>query len=260
MTGVLIKRGSLVTETDLLRGKTVWRDTGRASCERSFTVTSQARRGYGKLEEEESFPSRSEGLGPSLLAQQAKNPPTIRETWIWSLGWEGPLGGGHGNPLQYSCLENPHGQRSLAGYTAYQVAESDTTERLDTQHTRSFKYLAKIKHFCCLKPLKLCYFAMAVLGNKWNHNVEIVLTTLPCEHITGIVLFPPNNNLEQTIIIFPRYHQMKLLTYWGLMICPRSQLVSEWAGIWIQAGLILDSAVCVCVCVAATVTLPSCLI
>ena len=24
--------------------------------------------------------------------------------------------GGHGNPLQYSCLENPHGQRSLVGY------------------------------------------------------------------------------------------------------------------------------------------------
>ena len=22
-------------------------------------------------------------------------------------------GGGHGKPLQYSCLENPHGQRSL---------------------------------------------------------------------------------------------------------------------------------------------------
>ena len=25
-------------------------------------------------------------------------------------------GGGHGNPFQYSCLENPHGQRSLEGY------------------------------------------------------------------------------------------------------------------------------------------------
>ena len=24
-------------------------------------------------------------------------------------------GGGHGNTLQYSCLENPHGQRSLVG-------------------------------------------------------------------------------------------------------------------------------------------------
>ena len=26
-------------------------------------------------------------------------------------------GRGHGNPLQYSCLENPNGQRSLAGYS-----------------------------------------------------------------------------------------------------------------------------------------------
>ena len=26
-------------------------------------------------------------------------------------------GGGHGNPLQYSCLENPCGQRSLVGYS-----------------------------------------------------------------------------------------------------------------------------------------------
>ena len=25
--------------------------------------------------------------------------------------------GGHSNPLQYSCLENPHGQRSLGGYS-----------------------------------------------------------------------------------------------------------------------------------------------
>ena len=25
-------------------------------------------------------------------------------------------GGGNGNPLQYSCLETRHGQRSLAGY------------------------------------------------------------------------------------------------------------------------------------------------
>ena len=25
--------------------------------------------------------------------------------------------GEHGNPLQYPCLENPHGQRSLVGYS-----------------------------------------------------------------------------------------------------------------------------------------------
>ena len=28
-------------------------------------------------------------------------------------------GGEHGNPLQYSCLENPHGQRSLVGYSPW---------------------------------------------------------------------------------------------------------------------------------------------
>ena len=30
-------------------------------------------------------------------------------------GLERSPGGGHGNPLQYSCLESPHGQRSLEG-------------------------------------------------------------------------------------------------------------------------------------------------
>ena len=43
-------------------------------------------------------------------------------------------GGGHGNPLQYSCLENPHGQRSLAGYSSWGHKEPDTTERLSTHH------------------------------------------------------------------------------------------------------------------------------
>ena len=37
-------------------------------------------------------------------------------------------GGGHGNLLQYSCLENPHGQRSLAGDSPWGHRESDTTE------------------------------------------------------------------------------------------------------------------------------------
>ena len=37
-------------------------------------------------------------------------------------------GGGHGNPLQYSCLENPHGQRSLLGYSPWGRLELDMTE------------------------------------------------------------------------------------------------------------------------------------
>ena len=38
------------------------------------------------------------------------------------------LGGDHGNPFQYSCLENPYGQRSLVGYSPWGHKESDTTE------------------------------------------------------------------------------------------------------------------------------------
>ena len=43
-------------------------------------------------------------------------------------------GGGHGNPLQYSCLENPHGWKSLVGYSPWGHKESDTTERLNRAH------------------------------------------------------------------------------------------------------------------------------
>ena len=42
-------------------------------------------------------------------------------------------GGGHGNPLQYSCPENPMGRRAWQA-TVHRVAESDTTEA--TQQAR----------------------------------------------------------------------------------------------------------------------------
>ena len=43
-------------------------------------------------------------------------------------GLERSLGGGNSNPLQYSWLENPHGQRSLASYNPCDGRESDMTE------------------------------------------------------------------------------------------------------------------------------------
>ena len=42
------------------------------------------------------------------------------------------LGRGHGNPIQYSWLENPYGQRSLVGYSLWGRTESDTPEWLST--------------------------------------------------------------------------------------------------------------------------------
>ena len=37
-------------------------------------------------------------------------------------------GGRHGNLLQQPCLENPHGQRSLEGYSSWGRKESDMHE------------------------------------------------------------------------------------------------------------------------------------
>ena len=53
-----------------------------------------------------------------LVALVVKNPPAntgdVRDVGLIPES-ERYSGGGHGNPPQYSCLENPHGQRSLEG-------------------------------------------------------------------------------------------------------------------------------------------------
>ena len=73
---------------------------------------------------------RYEGTGASQVVLVVKNPPAnagdLRDAGsIPGLGRS--RGGGHGNPLQYSCLEN-RGQRSLVGYSPWGLKESDATE------------------------------------------------------------------------------------------------------------------------------------
>ena len=72
-------------------------------------------------------------LGASQVALVVKSLPAEagsrrQETQVRSLGREDSPGGGHGNPLQYSCLENPRGQRNQAGYSPRGHKESDTTK------------------------------------------------------------------------------------------------------------------------------------
>ena len=47
-------------------------------------------------------------------------------------GWGRSPGGGHGNPFQYAFLENPHGKRTLVGYSPWGFKESDKAEELST--------------------------------------------------------------------------------------------------------------------------------
>ena len=64
------------------------------------------------------------------MVQKVKNPPAVWETWVQSLGWEDPLEEGMATHSGVSCLENPHGLRSLAGYSPWGRKELDTTEWL----------------------------------------------------------------------------------------------------------------------------------
>ena len=57
----------------------------------------------------------------SLIAQLVKNLPAMRETWIWSLGWEDPLEkekATHSSILAWRL------------YNPWDLKESDMTERL----------------------------------------------------------------------------------------------------------------------------------
>ena len=67
-------------------------------------------------------------FGASLVVQTVKNPPSMRETWVRSLGWEDPLE--EGMATHSSILAH----RGAWWATVHGVAESDTTERLSAAH------------------------------------------------------------------------------------------------------------------------------
>ena len=67
-------------------------------------------------------------LWAALVAQMVENPPAVQETQVQSLGREAP-GGGHGRPLQCSCLENP---TDGGAWSDHRVAELDMTDELNS--------------------------------------------------------------------------------------------------------------------------------
>ena len=65
-------------------------------------------------------------------------------------------GEGNGNLLQFFWLENPHGQRSLAGYSPWSHKELDTTERLSTAQYYNF--------YCIVSLLVLVVLSIGVVS------------------------------------------------------------------------------------------------
>ena len=67
-----------------------------------------------------------------------KNTPAVQETQVRSLSREAPPGGGHGNPLQYSSLENPINSAAWLT-TVHRVAKRQTQLKCWAHgHTRTY--------------------------------------------------------------------------------------------------------------------------
>ena len=103
-------------------------------------------------------------LGFPGVSNSKKNPPAMWETWTRSPG------GGHGNPLQYSCPENPHGQRSPAGYSPCGCKESDMTERLSTAHSNNQDKIERPRIFEAVHKRCPTHWAR----RRWGLGITIV--------------------------------------------------------------------------------------
>ena len=63
------------------------------------------------------------------------------DPWAGKIPWKR-----NGNPLQYSCLGKPHGQRSLAGHSPRGHKEVDMTEQLNHHHRHLISITIWFKH------------------------------------------------------------------------------------------------------------------
>ena len=76
-------------------------------------------------------------LGLPLVAQMVENLPAVREPWVQSLGWQDPLEAGMATHSSILAWRIPMDRRTWPA-TVHGIAESDTTEELNTHTAHCF--------------------------------------------------------------------------------------------------------------------------
>ena len=106
------------------------------------------------------------------------------QTWVWFLDWEDSPGAGNGNPLQYSCLENPMDRG------AWQVCgckESGMPECLST----GWPYSSHgVKYHLCGDDSPIYIFSLISILNNRLIDTIVYLTTKNISNLTCLKLFP----------------------------------------------------------------------
>ena len=170
------------------------------------------------------------------ILQLKNNPPAMQETMVLFLGQEDPWrrdrpptpvflgfpggsdakestcnagglgsipelerspGGGHGNPLQYSCLENPHGQRNLVGYSPWSHKESDMATKHSTADEHSSGEAHKAMGWGSLRWLSPVSIEIGDAGSTvnrfyWLPNLASNFT-FPFPNRTPYLILPPTH-------------------------------------------------------------------
>ena len=113
--GHLMQRADSLEETLMLGKIQSTRRSGQQRMRWFDSITDLMDMNISKLQ---GFPGGSDGKESACnVGDLGSIPESGRSPGRW-----------YGNPVQYSCLENPHGQRSLTGYSPWGCTESDTTE------------------------------------------------------------------------------------------------------------------------------------
>ena len=90
-------------------------------------------------------------------------------------------GGGHGNSLQYSCLKNPHEQKSLVGCSPWGHKESDMTEWLSTAQ---FSWVQSLSHVRLCDPMN-CSMLDLPVNHQLPESTKLmsIESVMPSNHL-----------------------------------------------------------------------------
>ena len=79
----------------------------------------------------------------SLVAQLIKNPPTMRETWVWSLGWEDPLEKGKATHSSILAWRIPWTEKAMEPHSstlAWKIPWMEEPGRLQSLELRRVRH------------------------------------------------------------------------------------------------------------------------
>ena len=138
-------------------------------------------------------------------------------------------GGGHGNPLQCSCLENPYGQRSLVGYSPWGRQESETWSDVVCMHA----------------PCVTVYSESSLALPSWLRVLVLKVSDRPVpEHRHGLSrgdddLGPSHSHPPGP---FPCSHSRAFCSYFHISSYHMETKISVYSGFWPQTPLLVARA------------------